>query len=319
LRFHNEEGLDAGGLAKDWFAAVARCLVEGSTGLLQLTDDGNAIIDIRASTIHKPSESRWLFKSLGVYIAKALIDNQTLGILLNPLILLLFAGKTIVLKDLEEIDSSFYKGLKWVEENDVSEADLTFSVAYEMFGDTVTVDLLDDGRNVIVTEDNKHEYISLMIEYITRGRFEPAVTSLLEGFNRHIPSTYLTHFTHHELKVLISGQVGIDVNDLLKNIEFSGNFCLESSQYRWLCQILESFDQEMLVKFLVFVSGCPCLPVDGLHPSLMLTSIDGNDSVLPRAHTCFNQLVLPQYSSIKVFEEKLRFALNNSNDGFHIN
>ena len=318
IRFNGEEGLDAGGLAKDWFAAVARCLIEGSTGLLQLADDGNAIIDIRASTIHKPSESRWLFKSLGVYIAKALIDNQTLGILLSPLLLLLFAGRTIGLRDLEEIDSSFYKGLKWVEENDVSGADLTFSVAYELFGDTITVDLIEDGRNVTVTEENKHEYKALMIEYIARGRFEPAVTSLLEGFNRHIPSNYLSHFTHHELKVLISGQVSIDVNDLLKNIEFSGDFSAESSHYHWLYQILESFDQEMLVKFLVFVSGCPCLPVDGLYPSLMLTSIEGNDSVLPRAHTCFNQLVLPQYSSMRVFEEKLLFALNNSNDGFHI-
>jgi E3 ubiquitin-protein ligase HUWE1 len=241
-----------------------------------------------------------------------------LGILLNPLILLLFANRAIGLKDLEEIDSSFYKGLKWVEENDVSGADLTFSVAYEMFGDTVTVDLIDDGRNVTVTEENKHEYISLMIEYITRGRFEPAVTSLLEGFNRHIPSSYLTHFTQHELKVLISGQVSIDVNDLLKNIEFSGTFSPDSAHLQWLCQVLESFDQEMLVKFLVFVSGCPCLPVDGLNPSLMLTSIDGNDSVLPRAHTCFNQLVLPQYSSMRILEEKLLFALNNSNDGFHI-
>ena len=81
---------------------------------------------------------------------------------------------------------------------------------------------------------------------------------------------------------------------------------------------MESFDQELLTKFLVFISGCPRLPMDGLRPPLMLTSADGNDSVLPRAHTCFNQLVLPEYSSMAILEERLLFALNNSNDGFHI-
>ena len=37
-----------------------------------------------------------------------------------------------------------------------------------------------------------------------------------------------------------------------------------------------------------------------------------------QAHTCFNQLVLPAYSSQAILAERLAFALQNTDDGFHI-
>ena len=38
---------------------------------------------------------------------------------------------------------------------------------------------------------------------------------------------------------------------------------------------------------------------------------------LPKAHTCFNQLVLPSYSSFSVMKEKIIFAITNT-DGFEL-
>jgi E3 ubiquitin-protein ligase NEDD4 len=37
--------------------------------------------------------------------------------------------------------------------------DLTFSTEDDRFGEVVTVDLIEDGRNKAVTEENKKEYI----------------------------------------------------------------------------------------------------------------------------------------------------------------
>lgn len=37
--------------------------------------------------------------------------------------------------------------------------DLTFSTEDERFGEVVTVDLKEDGRDMIVTEENKKEYV----------------------------------------------------------------------------------------------------------------------------------------------------------------
>jgi len=46
-----EDGMDAGGLAKDWFRELARKASDGNCGLLKTTPTG-VIIDPRASTVH---------------------------------------------------------------------------------------------------------------------------------------------------------------------------------------------------------------------------------------------------------------------------
>jgi ubiquitin-protein ligase E3 A len=40
-----------------------------------------------------------------------------------------------------------------------------------------------------------------------------------------------------------------------------------------------------------------------------------DDTRLPSAHTCFNHLLLPAYSSLEVMRDKLRYAITH-NEGF---
>lgn len=39
---------------------------------------------------------------------------------------------------------------------------------------------------------------------------------------------------------------------------------------------------------------------------------DSSDSKLPSSHTCFNQLVIPNYSCKDILREKLKIAIENS-------
>jgi E3 ubiquitin-protein ligase NEDD4 len=53
-------------------------------------------------------------------------------------------------------------------ENDITDVlDLTFSTEDDRFGEVVTVDLIPDGREKIVTEDNKREYIEYVKYFST--------------------------------------------------------------------------------------------------------------------------------------------------------
>ena len=45
---------------------------------------------------------------------------------------------------------------------------------------------------------------------------------------------------------------------------------------------------------------------------------DGIETSLPRSHTCFNQIVIPRYSSYEQLEKQLLYALENASEGFHI-
>lgn len=67
--------------------------------------------------------------------------------------------KAIDLKDMESVDSEYYKSLLWIKENDPSGLDLTFSVDEESFGHTSVHELIEGGANVPLDNTNKDEYI----------------------------------------------------------------------------------------------------------------------------------------------------------------
>ena len=279
--------------------------------------NGFVSIDPRAASIHTPAEISWQFKAIGIFMAKTLMDGQTLGLPIDPLLALLFSSAIPSLDDLALSEPDFHKGLTWVLDNDVTHADLTFTCSYELFGENTIVELIPKGSTTPVTEENKLEYIDLMKKWLFRGRWEPGVTSLLQGFHEHVPSKLLANFRPEELRLLIGGRQDIDVSEMRQNVLYAGGFTPSSPQVEWLWAALEEFDQETLSKFLVFVTGCPSLPCDGLHPPLTLTlSSEGGDIRLPRSHTCFNSIVLPPYSSFAVLLSKLIFALDNATQGF---
>ena len=69
---------------------------------------------------------------------------------------------------------------------------------------------------------------------------------------------------------------------------------------------------------LKFVTGSDRVPLDGFSPPFNVT--EGSDmtpDMLPRAHTCFNQIVLPRYKSMKQMEKKVVQAIENT-EGFEL-
>ena len=68
--------------------------------------------------------------------------------------------KKIALQDLESVDAGLHRGLTWMLQNDITDViEDTFSITEEHFGEIVTIDLKEDGRNIEVTEDNKKDYV----------------------------------------------------------------------------------------------------------------------------------------------------------------
>jgi len=66
------------------------------------------------------------------------------------------------------------------------------------------------------------------------------------------------------------------------------------------------------------------MPIDGLKPPLLLTLhiVDNPDNpgeidnTLPHAHTCFNQLVFPKYTTYNNMVGRFKYALENTGTGF---
>ena len=79
---------------------------------------------------------------------------------------------------------------------------------------------------------------------------------------------------------------------------------------------MREFDESQRRQALSFFTGSSRVPLDGYDPPLTVTP--GKDmrlDSLPRAPTCFNQLVLPLYSSYECCKERIAFAIANT-EGF---
>lgn len=80
-------------------------------------------------------------------------------------------GKQVKYTDMESQDYEFYKGLAYLMENNISTLgyDLTFSTEVQEFGVTQIRDLVTNGRNVMVTEENKFDYVQLVCQLKMSG------------------------------------------------------------------------------------------------------------------------------------------------------
>lgn len=145
---------------------------------------------------------------------------------------------------MEGVDAEFYRSLKWILDNDITDIlDLTFSTEEEIFGERVEVDLKPDGKNIEVTEENKHEYVELITEWRISKRVEEQFKAFIDGFNELIPQELVNVFDERELELLIGGLAEIDTVDWKKHTDYRGYQELDQViQWFWKC--INEWDSE---------------------------------------------------------------------------
>ena len=234
------------------------------------------------------------FKFVGRVIAKAVYDNKLLDCYFTRSFYKHILGKLVKYTDMESEDYAFYQGLVFLLEHNVNElgTELTFSIEIQEFGVTDIRDLIPNGRNMIVTEENKHEYVRYVCQEKMTGSIKKQLNSFLEGFYEIIPKRLISIFNEHELELLISGLPNIDIDDLKNNSEYH-KYQAHSLQIQWFWRALRSFDQADGAKFLQFVTGTSKVPLQGFSalegmngPQKFQIHLDDRSTDrLPSAHT----------------------------------
>lgn len=89
-------------------------------------------------------------------------------------------------------------------------------------------------------------------------------------------------------------------------------------QWFWIV-IEQKFDNDQRLRLLQFVTGTSSIPYEGFEalrgsngPRKFCIEKWGKPTSLPRAHTCFNRLDLPPYTSFETLYEKLLLAVEES-------
>lgn len=176
------------------------------------------------------------------------------------------------------------------------------SAEYEEFGQRKVVDLIPNGQNVQVTEENEADYVRAVTE-VRRTR---AIEKQIEGFYELIPLEDWKIFNDLELEMVMSGLPDIGMGGLKANVEYTG-YTSSSPQITWFWRCVSQMDQEDLARLVMFVTGTSKIALLGFSAlqgrngpqKFQIHRIIGDMRRLPSAHTSFNQLDLPEYSSVE--------------------
>uniref|UniRef100_A0A4W4FHV5 E3 ubiquitin-protein ligase n=1 Tax=Electrophorus electricus TaxID=8005 RepID=A0A4W4FHV5_ELEEL len=320
--FPGEEGLDYGGVAREWFFLLSHEVLNPMYCLFEYAGKENYCLQINPASYINPDHLKY-FKFIGRFIAMALFHGKFIDTGFSLPFYKRILNKPWALKDLESIDPEFYNSLIWIKENNIEECGLEmfFSVDKEILGEITTHDLKPDGGNIQVTEENKEEYIRLVAEWRFSRGVEEQTQAFFEGFNEVLPQQYLQYFDAKELEVLLCGMQEIDLVDWQRHTIYR-HYTRSSKQIIWFWQLVREMDNEKRMRLLQFVTGTCRLPVGGFTdlmgsngPQKFCIEKTGKENWLPRSHTCFNRLDLPPYKSYEQLKEKLLFAIEET-EGF---
>uniref|UniRef100_A0A670Z330 E3 ubiquitin-protein ligase n=1 Tax=Pseudonaja textilis TaxID=8673 RepID=A0A670Z330_PSETE len=317
-----EEGLDYGGIAREWFFLLSHEVLNPMYCLFEYAGKNNYCLQINPASSINPDHLTY-FRFIGRFIAMALYHGKFIDTGFTLPFYKRMLNKRPTLKDLESIDPEFYNSITWIKSNSLEECalELYFIQDMEILGKVTTHELKEGGENLRVTEENKEEYIMLLTDWrFTRG-VEEQTKAFLDGFNEVAPLEWLRYFDEKELELMLCGMQEIDLSDWQKNTIYR-HYTKSSKPIQWFWQVVKEMDNEKRVRLLQFVTGTCRLPVGGFTeligsngPQKFCIDKVGKETWLPRSHTCFNRLDLPPYKSYEQLKEKLLYAIEET-EGF---
>lgn len=335
FEFMGEMGIDAGGLAKEWFLLVSKAIFDADSGLWLSSEGNQMLMRINPSSeISCPDDHLIYFRFLGRVLGKALFEGQIVAGHMVQYLYKYMLGWPITFDDVESIDAETYENLKKTVDMPPDQIEylcLDFTTTQKVFGELSTVDLVTDGANKEVTAENLHEYLEAYYKYVMLERIRAQVTELLLGFYDVVPEPLLTIFDYQELELMMCGLPTIDMNDWMKHTQYKGTFERKKERNdvcRWFWEVVkQEFDQEMRARLLQFVTGTSGVPsrgfsvLQGSDGNIKLFTLNGVNmgaNAFPRSHTCFNRLDMPMYRSKSDLREKLKIAVRECATGFTI-
>ena len=294
VKFEGEDGLDYGGLSREFFFLLSHEMFNPFYCLFEYSAHDNYTLQINPHSGVNPEHLNY-FKFIGRVTGLAIFHRRFLDAFFVVSMYKQILKIPITLSDLESIDAEFYRSLTWVLENPIEGVlDLTFSHEDEQFGETKTFNLKANGADIEVTDENKKEYVDLMTEWRISRRIEEQFNAFMSGFNELIPQDLVNVFDERELELLIGGIAEINVDDWKKHTDYRG-YTESDDVVQWFWQEIGSWDSEKKSRLLQFTTGTSRIPVNGFKdlqgsdgPRRFTIEKAGDVNMLPKAHTWYH-------------------------------
>ncbi|KAJ3375809.1 E3 ubiquitin-protein ligase pub1 [Allomyces arbusculus] len=317
--FDKEDGLDYGGLSREFFFLLSHEMFNPFYCLFEYSAHDNYTLQINPNSSINAEHLNY-FRFIGRIVGLAIFHRRFLDAFFVVSFYKTILKKKITLADMESVDADFHRSLEWMLNNDITDIlDLTMSTEDNRFGEVVTIDLVPGGRDIPVTEENKREYVEKITEWRIVKRVEEQSNAFRQGLFDFVPEDLITVFDERELELLIGGLAEIDVDDWVKHTDYRG-YTESDEVVLWFWKCIRSWENEKRARFLQFATGTSRIPVNGFKDlqgsdgprRFTIEKAAGDDQALPKAHTCFNRIDLPPYKSYDVLVQKLSLAVEET-------
>ncbi|EGR30732.1 ubiquitin- hect domain protein, putative [Ichthyophthirius multifiliis] len=317
IKFKDEPGVDAGGPSREFYSQVFKDLLDPQKGFFSVSSNGITMQPSINSCIIP--DYLLHFQLAGRLLAKSILDGYTCEVDLTKSFMKQLLQQNLYINDLEDIDPDMARGLQDILQNNVESLCLDFTFTFNQFGKTKVVELIPNGSNIEVTEENKKQYVKELAYFRMVKQIEKQVEAFKKGFYEVIPFDHLKILSVRELGIKLSGVHIIDIEDMKKNVICEGKYTSKSPQIQWMFEILEEYNQEQRAGFLFFATSSFKVPFGGFQNfQITISNKKLDKQSLPISHTCFKEIELPEYESKEIMKEKFQIALTEGQKGFYI-
>ncbi|GAO14240.1 hypothetical protein UVI_02001280 [Ustilaginoidea virens] len=335
ITFRGEEGIDGGGLRKEWFLLLVREVFNPDHGLFQYDEDSQYCY-FDPNTFETSDQ----FFLVGVVMGLAIYNSTILDVALPPFAFrkLLAAapahglGKSsrprpsmqYTLSDLAEYRPRVAQGLRQLLEfeGDVeSTFCLDFVIDTEKFGTLVQVPLCPGGERKPVTNNNRREYVELYVRFLLETAVARQFEPFKRGFYTVCGGNAFSLFRPEEIELLIRGSdEALDIASLRAAAEYDNWNHQQPDGHvdvvGWFWETFHEATPAKQRKLLSFITGSDRIPATGASLLPIKISCLGEDcGRYPIARTCFNMISLWEYGSKQRLEGMLWRAVFES-EGF---
>ncbi|XP_016807350.1 probable E3 ubiquitin-protein ligase HERC3 isoform X3 [Gorilla gorilla gorilla] len=315
--FDGEEAVDAGGVTKEFFLLLLKELLNPIYGMFTYYQDSNLLWFSDTCFV----EHNW-FHLIGITCGLA-IYNSTVVDLHFPLALY----KKLLnvkpgLEDLKELSPTEGRSLQELLDypgEDVEETFcLNFTICRESYGVIEQKKLIPGGDNVTVCKDNRQEFVDAYVNYVFQISVHEWYTAFSSGFLKVCGGKVLELFQPSELRAMMVGNSNYNWEELEETAIYKGDYSATHPTVKLFWETFHEFPLEKKKKFLLFLTGSDRIPIYGMASlQIVIQSTASGEEYLPVAHTCYNLLDLPKYSSKEILSARLTQALDNY-EGFSL-
>lgn len=322
IEFINEKGVDAGGLRKEWFMLLTKKFFHKNSTLFGTVSESRYTWFIGYSPNSKSIQNKNLLHSyflFGVVVGLAIFNGVILDLKFPRLFYKKMCNEQVTFADYLELYPETGKNLQKLLDYDREDFADVFSLTFETTirdkNQFCSIELCSGGSNRIVTLKNKHEYVHLWMDYYLNVNVNEQFIQFMRGFNKVFDGcNSIKLFNSEELERLLCGDIqdkAYDFDVLRTVTKYKDGYTNETPVIEWFWEIISGWGIELQGKLLQFVTGSDRVPAIGINTlSFRISKLNENDDILlPVAHTCFNELSLPEYSNKKTLENKIVMAI----------